>query len=103
MAKVARTDATWIEIDPTTLPDGVQAQYDHYKTIYRQARQAREAFEARLAGASGLGEGKRMIFGYNYGKLSIAIVDDDRKPAKANPKLTLAQFIATQADAGNRH
>ena len=45
-----------------------------------------------------------MIFGYNFGKLSVAIVADDGK-GKAKPqapKLNLAQFLASQAQGGHR-
>ena len=48
--------------------------------------------------AAELPVGKRMVCGYNFGKLSVAIVDDDRKPAKAQPaKQSLADFLAAQA------
>ena len=63
----------------------------------------RQEFETMLSNAATLPEGKRMIFGYNFGKLSVAIVDDDRKPAKATPaKQSLSDFIASQVAAGKR-
>ena len=102
MAK-ANSDATWIELNPDTLPEGVAANYARYKELYREMKIVRGTFEESLAQAASIPAGKRMIFGYNFGKLSVAIVDDDRKPAKATPaKQSLADFIAAQAQSGRR-
>ena len=102
MAK-ANQDAVWTELNPETLPDSIAVQYIEYKSQYQRMKQARLGFETMLADAANLPTGKRMIFGYNFGKLSVAIVDDDRKPAKATPaKQSLADFIASQSEAGKR-
>ena len=37
--------------------------------------------------------GKRAVFGYNFGKLSIAIVDDDKPAAKPSSAVSLASLI----------
>ena len=103
MAKVARTDAVWVEVDVASLPNTAQAAYADYKRIYKDMKAAREGFEQAMSDAASLPEGKRMVFGYNFGKLSVAIVDDDRKPAKATPaKQSLADFIAAQQAQGRR-
>ena len=65
MAK-AKSDAVWSEINPDTL-----------------ASEMAKAFETIVSEAAELPAGKRVVFGYNFGKLSVAIVDDDCKPAKA--------------------
>jgi hypothetical protein len=98
-----RTDATWIEMDVATLDHNTQTQYQMYKQAYADMKAQRQKFEDMMQTDAGLPEGKRMVFGYNFGKLSVAIVDDDRKPAKAKQaKQSLADFIASQAQAGAR-
>ena len=95
--------AVWSEINPDTLPQEIAAAYALYKEMYRAMKAQRTEFETMLSAQASLPEGKRVIFGYNFGKLSVAIVDDDRKPAKATPaKQSLADFIAAQAAAGRR-
>ena len=102
MAK-ANSDAVWTEINPETLPEQIKHAYDYYKEMYREMKEQRQCFEKAMADTAELPTGKRMIFGYNFGKLSVAIVDDDRKPAKATPaKQSLADFIASQSEAGKR-
>ena len=95
--------AVWSEINPDTLPAEIGQAYALYKEMYREMKAQRTQFETMLAKQASLPEGKRAIFGYNFGKLSVAIVDDDRKVAKATPaKQSLADFIASQAQAGRR-
>jgi hypothetical protein len=101
MAK--NTDATWIELDPSSLPGPVKDAYADYKLMYSEMKAKRTLFETALANSAGVPQGKCMVFGYNFGKLSVAIVDDDRKPAKATPaKQSLAEFIAAQQASGKR-
>ena len=99
MAKEKRTDAVWVEIDPASLnPDQAQA-YAAYKEAYRVMKANRVGFEASMS--RGVPEGQRMIFGYNFGKLSVAVVAEDRKEAKARtPKLSLADYMANMTRLG---
>lgn len=101
MAK-ATTNLIWTEIDPTTLPDVVQKAYADYKAAYREMKECRMLFEAELNEAANPPAGKRIVCGYNFGKLSIALGDakDERKPAAA--KGTLADFLAGQVASGRR-
>jgi hypothetical protein len=91
--------ATWVEIDAEALAIDQRQAYDEYKAAYRDMKVLRTEFERSMGQA--LPEGKRMIFGYNFGKLSVALVEDDRKPAKP-AKQSLAEFLASQAEAGRR-
>jgi len=101
MAQAKRTDAQWIVIDPTTLNDLPRAAYDVYKDAYKTARKAREDFETLMAESVEVPEGKRLVFGYNFGKLSVAVVDDDRKPAaKANVPQSLSSYLAGMTQKG---
>ena len=94
MAK-ARTDAVWQEIDPASLPEAQSTLYVKYKNAYVLAKVARDAFEASFAPAAPAG--KRFVFGYNFGKLSMALVEDDRKPAQAKATLSLQDYLAREA------
>lgn len=98
---MAKQDATWVEIDPTTLSP-VQAQaYARYKEMYREMKAQRQHFEECMS--LGVAQGQRMIFGYNFGKLSVAVVEDDRKATKPKQaKLSLDQFLAMQQNSGAR-
>lgn len=99
MAKQQRTDAVWVNIDPATLPEAQQRQYAEYKEAYRFMKELRTTFEDSMNSASP--EGKRMVFGYNFGKLSVALVEDDRKVAKPkSATMTLADYMATMQAAG---
>lgn len=102
MAK-AQENVTWVEIDPTTLVVELAVKYETYKDAQRKAAELRTEFESAMNDAAELPEGKKMVFGYRFGKLSAAIVDDDRKPKAASPaKLSLSEFIAQQVAQGRR-
>lgn len=95
------TDAQWFEINVDTLSTEQRGTYDAYKALYREMKAQREAFEASMQ--AGVPEGSRMVFGYRFGKLSVAIVPDDRKPAKAKATTqSLADFLVAQASGGHR-
>lgn len=100
---MAKTDATWIEIDPASLDDKAKVTYQAYKDMYRQAKEARAMFEEAMSEAANVPKGMRMVFGYNFGKLSVAIVEDDRKAKKAaSSKMSLSEYIAMQKALGVR-
>lgn len=94
-----RIKADWLEVNVDTLAPNQRHKYDTYKAQYRAMKAAREDFETTMQ--AGVPEGERMIFGYNFGKLSVAIVPDDRKPAKsAKAPVSLAQYLATRSASG---
>lgn len=99
MANVHKVKADWITIDPATLADNQGELYAQYKACYRAMKAAREAFENAMQ--EGVSEGERMVCGYNFGKLSIAIVPDERKPAPAAKNVTsLAAYLAQRKALG---
>jgi len=101
MAQAKRTDAEWIVIDPTTLGDDTQLAYMAYKDAYKAMKALREGFEQSMASAVELPAGKRLVFGYNFGKLSVAVVDDDRKAVtKANAPQSLSSYLAGMTQKG---
>lgn len=71
----------WNTIDPNTLNDRSRKLYEDYKAMYRQMKDARQAFEDSMAQDAGLPSGYKLVFGYNFGKLSLAVVEG----AKAGP------------------
>lgn len=95
-------DAVWVELDPASL-DGVQGEaYAEYRRLRKIAGEAKGRFEKSMQVAIPVGQ--RMIFGYNFGRLSVAVVANDRPEAK--PKATaksLGDYLATMAAAGERH
>src|ERR1700733_2899591 len=79
---------SWRNVDTNELAPGPLDRYEVYKALQRQAAQAREAFEAEFSTSMGLTptSPQRLVFGYKFGKLSIAVAPND-KP-KAVPKRT---------------
>ena len=98
--KTSKSDAVWTNVDPATLSQDVRQAYEAYKVAQRQAAALREAFETAITSDIDVPAGMRVVFGYRFGQLSMALVEDDRKPSKARPKGTLADFIAAQRAAG---
>ena len=101
MAKQTRQELTWTEIDPASLPEHVATLYQCYKTAYQKMKEARALFETNLNDAVSPPNGKRVVCGYNFGKLSIALAD--ASPVKtAQAKGSLADFLAQSTQAGRR-
>jgi len=95
---MAREEANWLNVLEDDLTAEQSQAYADYKTAYKQAKALRQSFEGLMA--VGTPAGQRMIFGYNFGKLSIAVVADD-KPRKAKPvQQTLAQYLAAREGMG---
>lgn len=83
--KVAKGD--WTEIDPATLPAQLSKPYNEYLAARKLAADKREAFETAFKTAlkGRIPAGQKAVFGYNFGKLSMAVVEDD-KPSTASKK-----------------
>lgn len=96
MAKREST-LTWTEIDPASLPEEQGALYAKYKNAYALMKVARANFEASFQAAAPAG--KRIVCGYNFGKLSIALADAVPERPKAQSG-TLAEWMAAQQRAG---
>lgn len=99
----AKQDAVWVSLDIETLDTECRKTYDEYKASYRGMKGAREAFESKMNYKADLAHGMRMIFGYNFGKLSVAVVEDDRKAPKAKATTqSLSDFLAQAQSSGRR-
>src|SRR5438128_1603009 len=101
MAKITKTDAVWTTVDVETLPEALLLKHKNYKAAYSAMKACRKEFEDAISAAIAPSSGKRVIFGYNFGKLSVAVVDaaPDRKPASAGIQ-SLADWIASQRATG---
>lgn len=94
-------DVKWTNVDTETLPPEMKKLYAKYKAQYALMKEAREAFEEAFAGEVSLAPGKRVAFGYKYGKLSVGVVDAG-KPKSDAKTATLSDFIAAQERSGRR-
>lgn len=100
MAKADRTELRWTEIDPDTLhPDTLEA-YKSYKQAYAEMKRIRQGFEDHMQ--SYAPEGKRLVFGYNFGKLSVAVTEAKAEKAKPQAKQSLADYLSGMSQSGRR-
>lgn len=79
----------WMDVEQDSLTGGVASAYGAYKKARELAGEKRDAFQdefTKNARASGdLEEDKGFVFGYRFGKLSVALVpreDSERKGPK---------------------
>lgn len=94
-------DANWMDIEVASLSDEAQIAYEDYKIAQRKAAELRKAFEDAVTSGLDIPAGRKMVFGYRFGKLSAALVADDSKPAKARQSGgSLADFLAAQQAGG---
>ena len=82
----------WTQLDPASLSPELRAKYDAYKEAAKAANTLREAFEAAMTIAIDPLATEKVVFGYRFGKLSLAIAPAD-KPRKSSAAISLADFI----------
>ena len=82
----------WTQLDPASLSPELRAKYDAYKEAAKAANTLREAFEAAMTIAIDPLDTEKVVFGYRFGKLSLAIAPAD-KPRKPSAAISLADFI----------
>lgn len=63
----------WAEVQVESLSDTQRQAFLAYKAAYALAREARDAFEATVQPAAP--PNKHFVFGYNFGKLSVAVAE----------------------------
>lgn len=71
--KQEKATLDWLEVDPDTLHADVAKAFAAYKAQYAKAKELRDTFEELASKKAELPATHRMVFGYNFGKLSIAI------------------------------
>jgi hypothetical protein len=103
MPKTHDVTADWRVVDPDTLPANLSAAYAEYKETYKLMKSARIAFETSMSAAAALPATSRLAFGYNFGRLSIAVIPNTPRPASAPARSTsLADFLTSTRAAGFR-
>lgn len=85
-------DLEWTQLDPATLSPDLRAKYDAYRDAAKAANTLRQVFEAMMTNAIDPLDTEKVIFGYRFGKLSLAIAPAD-KPRKPSAAISLADFI----------
>lgn len=100
---MAKSD--WREINiETELSAELRKAYEHSKAQYRIYKEARNAFELIMQEtfASDLAEDEELKFGYNFGKLSIAVGEKrERKPKQAaKDKPSLGDWLKARQGEG---
>jgi hypothetical protein len=95
-----RSELKWVEINVDSLDEAQRMAYDEYKAIYRKMKEAREYFEAEMQSLAP--DGKRLVFGYNFGKLSVAVADKVEVKAKASGPQSLGDYLKGMQANGRR-
>ena len=89
---VPKTELEWTQLDPSSLSPELRKAYDAYRDAARHANALREAFERAMTTAIDPLDSEKVVFGYRFGKLSLAIAPAD-KPRKPSAAVSLADFI----------
>lgn len=98
---MSETKANWQDINVASLAEKAQMAYSEYKDAQRKAAMLRTEFETLVTASLELPVGRKMVFGYRFGKLSAALVADDGKKAKSQSKGSLADFLTAQMSNGH--
>jgi hypothetical protein len=93
MKRAIKTDLVWLSVDLESLPADLQRKFSAHRKAADEAQNAKRAFEAAFIAAARkgkkVGASESFAFGYRFGKLAIAVVED--KP-EAAPKAAKAGF-----------
>ena len=87
-----KAELEWTQLDPASLSPDLRKAYDAYKEAAKAANSLREAFERAMTVAIDPLDTEKVVFGYRFGKLSLAIAPAD-KPRKPSAAVSLAEFI----------
>ena len=87
-----KAELEWTQLDPASISPDLRKAYDAYKEAARHANTLREAFERAMTVAIDPLDNEKVVFGYRFGKLSLAIAPAD-KPRKPSAAVSLADFI----------
>jgi hypothetical protein len=94
----------WKTVDVAELPATLQSAYLDMKTQYRQYKALKDEFEQLMQGhvADQLPDNCELKFGYNFGKLSVAVGPKRAEKAKKQDTGKLEDWLAQQASSGRR-
>lgn len=97
------SELKWITVDVSKISGELQAAYAGMKALYRQYAAAKAEFESAMQAAYGdkLPADKELKFGYNFGKLSIAIGPArERKAKRTQETASLGDWLEAQVQGG---
>ena len=84
------TKLNWINVNADAMGATMKRKYLALKEAQQKAKAAREDFElsfiAESKKAGKVEDGESLKFGYNFGRLAVAIVDESEVKAPAKPK-----------------
>ena len=98
-----KSELQWTNVNVEELPEALRDLYTESKEAYKAYKIARDAFENAMQVGYGdhLPDNSELKFGYNFGKLSVAIGPKTQRKVKSEAvKQTLAEFLAAQAESG---
>lgn len=93
----------WREVNTAELPETIRKHYEDAKAIYRSYKAAKAVFEGEMQEhvADSLPAGCELKFGYNFGKLSVAIGPKrEAKAKKAQSNGSLSDWLQEQRESG---
>lgn len=97
MAKARNPDLTWQEINPDTLQPEAAKAYRAYKAQYARAAELRDAFQKEMLRIAELPATHTLRFGYNFGKLSVAVDKADTGNKVSKKAVDFATLIKSAA------
>ena len=90
MAKRNASELNWVQVDETSMNKALAKRLDDVRALAKEHMDARAAFELQFVNAvrksGALDEGYTLAFGYRFGKLSVAKVEDKPRASKASAK-----------------
>lgn len=98
-------NSDWQTVEVSKLPAEIQEFYADAKGVYKEYKLAKGIFESEMQAlfADKMPEGCELKFGYNFGKLSVAVGPKvERKAKSAAQTQSLGDWLAGQASAGQR-
>lgn len=86
------SEIVWHEIDPATLKGDQLKAWHAYKALYKQASDQRAMFETLLRKEADLPAGRRLVVGYNFGKLSVSNMVDTGEGTRTSKRAVSLRF-----------
>ena len=85
----------WQTLDIADLSKSAAGKYDTLLDAFAAVKAAKAAFEGQLNSEANL-DREKLVFGYRFGKLSVAIVPDTDRPSKPSSGVSLKTLLASR-------
>lgn len=91
-----KSDLNWQNLSIETLSPTAAKAFAGYKEAYKLATERRKAFEATMIADAKLPSTHTLVFGYRFGKLSVAVTEaTELKTPQKSGGLSLADYLKT--------